>query len=230
MTGSGRRMVALALLLGAGLVAASPGRANPAPAESRLHVEWTVAAAGQGQSRVFGYVYNDYRENAVNVQLRITELDASGQPVASDIWPVGDAVAAGSRVFFDTRVPGNGASHRVAVESFDFMTDGEWQTRTTEQLLATEGFQKKVADTPEKLAHLETLTPARKLVARQRNGETYYVYADPAVCKCLYVGTAAQYQGVLDKRLENEQLQALQDHVEYYDPVLWSLWAPWPWF
>ena len=110
------------------------------------------------------------------------------------------------------------------------MTDGEWQTRTTEQLLATEGFQKKVADTPEKLAHLETLTPARKLVARQRNGETYYVYADPAVCKCLYVGTAAQYQGVLDKRLENEQLQALQDHVEYYDPVLWSLWAPWPWF
>ena len=57
MTGLGRRMVALALLLGAGLVAASPGRANPAPAQSRLHVEWTVAAAGQGQSRVFGYVY-----------------------------------------------------------------------------------------------------------------------------------------------------------------------------
>ena len=50
------------------------------------------------------------------------------------------------------------------------------------------------------------------------------------MCKCLYVGTAAQYQGVLDKRLENEQLQALRDHVEYYDPVLWSLWAPWPWF
>jgi len=223
-------MVVVALLLGTGLVAALPGRANPAPADSRFRVEWTAAAAGQGQSRIFGYVYNDHREDAVNVQLRITELDASGQPGASVSWPVGDAVAGGSRAFFDARVPGNGPSYQIAVESFDFMTDGEWQTRTTEQLLASEGFEKKVADTPEKLAHLETLTPARKLVARQRNGETYYVYADPAVCKCLYVGTAAQYQGVLDKRLENEQLQALQDHVQYYDPVFWSLWAPWPWF
>jgi len=33
-----------------------------------------------------------------------------------------------------------------------------------------------------------------------------------------------------EKRLEKEQLQALQDDVEYCDPVLWSLWAPWPWF
>jgi len=225
--GRGRRMIAAALLLGTGLVAALPGRANPAPADSRFRVEWTAAAAGQGQSRIFGYVYNDHREDAVNVQLRITELDALSQPVASVVWPVGDAVAGGSRAFFETRVPGTGQSYRVAVESFDFMTDGEWQTRTTEQLLATEGFEKKIADTPEKLAHLETLTPARKLVARQRNGEVYYVYADPAVCKCLYVGTATQYERVLDKRLENEQLQALQDHVEYYDPLLWSLWAPW---
>jgi hypothetical protein len=226
MTGPGWRMVAAAWLLGTGLVAASPGRANPAPADSRLHVEWTAAATGQGQSRIFGYVYNDHREDAVNVELRITELDASGQPVASVIRPVGDAVAGGSRAFFDTLVPGHGPSYAVVVESFDFMTDGEWQTRTTEQLLTSEGFEKKIADTPQKLAHLETLTPARKLVARRRDGQIYYVYADPAVCKCLYVGTAAQYQRVLDARLENEQLQAVQDHVEYYDPILWSLWAP----
>ena len=36
-------------------------------------------------------------------------------------------------------------------------------TRTTEQLLATAGFQMKVADTPEKLADLQTLPPARIL-------------------------------------------------------------------
>jgi len=227
MTRLGQWIVAAALLLGTGLVGAVPGHANPAPADSRVRVEWTADAAGQGQFRIFGYVYNDYREDAVNVQLRITEVDASGQPAASVIWPIGDTVAGGSRAFFDTRLPGHGPSYRVAVESFDFMTDGEWQTRTTEQLLATEGFEKKIADTPEKLAHLETLTPARKLVARQRGGEVYYVYADPAVCKCLFVGTGAQYQRVLDTRLENEQLQALQDHVEYYDPILWSLWAPW---
>ena len=223
----GRLMVVTALLLGSGLVAALPGRANPAPADNRFRVEWTAAAAGPEQIRLFGYIYNDYREDAVNVELRITELDASGQPVASVTRSVGDTVLGGSRAFFDTRVPRHGASYWVAVESFDFMTDGEWQTRTTEQLLATEGFEKKIADTPEKLAHLETVTPARKLVARQRNGQVYYVYADPAVCKCLYVGTAAQYERVLAKRLENEQLEALGDHVDYYDPVLWWLWAPW---
>src|SRR2546426_6086943 len=148
MTGRrGRRAVAAALLLEPGLVAALPGRANPAQADSHFRVEWTAAAAGRGQSRIFGYVYNDYREDAVNVQLRITELDASGQPVASVISAVGDAVAGGRRAFFDTRGPGNGPSYRVAGEAFDFMTDGEWETRTTEQLLATEGFEKKVADT-----------------------------------------------------------------------------------
>ena len=91
MTGGlGRRMVAAALLLGTGLVAALPGHANPAPADSRFRVEWTAAAAGPGQSRLFGYVYNDYREDAVNVQLRITELmrrasrsRASSRPLAT---------------------------------------------------------------------------------------------------------------------------------------------------
>jgi hypothetical protein len=59
----------------------------------------------------------------------------------------------------------------------------------TEQLLTGAGFQKKVADTPEKLAHLDTLTPARRLVAHQGDDKLYYVYADPAMCECLYVGT-----------------------------------------
>jgi len=221
-------MAVVALLLGTGIVATLPGRANAVPTDSRVRVEWTAAAAGQGESHIFGYVYNDHREDAVNVQLRITELDATGQPVASIISPVADAVAGGGRVFFDTRVAGRGPSYLVSVESFDFMTDGEWQTRTTEQLLATEGFQKKIADTPDKLAQLETLTPARQLVARPRDGDVYYVYADPAVCKCLYVGTAAQYQRVLDKRLANDQLQAIQDHVDYYDySALWALWESW---
>ncbi len=48
------------------------------------------------------------------------------------------------------------------------------------------------------------------------------------MCKCLYVGTAAQYQRVLDKRLANDQLQAIQDHVDYYDySALWALWESW---
>jgi hypothetical protein len=163
----------------------------------------------------------------VNVQLRISELDPSGQTVASIDQPVGDTVPAGGRVFFDARVPGIGPSYHVAVASFDFMADGEGKTLTTEQLLTGAGFEKRVADTPEKLAHLGTLAPARRLVAHRRDGQLYYVYADPAMCKCLYVGTSAQYQRMLEKRLANEQLVAQQELLNE-DAVIWAVWAPWP--
>jgi hypothetical protein len=247
MTGP-RLFMAAALLLGTGLALAVPGaaletagaesnatsevvtqqHASPAFANRLFHVEWSAGAAGRDQSRIFGYAYNDYRVDAVNVHLRITGLDESGHPIASIVQPVGETVRAGGRAFFDMRIPGSARSYRVTVESFDFMADGEWETQTTQQWLAAAGFDKKVADTPEKLAHLETLTPARKLVAHSRNGQLYYVYADPAVCKCLYVGTAAQYQLLLDKRLENEQLRAGQEQLED-GGILWGLWAPWPW-
>ena len=55
------------------------------------------------------------------------------------------------------------------------------QTAETEQILAAAGFQVKPADTPEKLAHLQTLTP-RKVVRYTRNGRPQYVYADPETC------------------------------------------------
>jgi hypothetical protein len=58
------------------------------------------------------------------------------------------------------------------------------QTAETEQILAAAGFQVEPADTPEKLAHLQTLTP-RKVVQDVRDGQPQYVYADPQTCKCL---------------------------------------------
>jgi len=230
MTGR-RRLTIVAALVWMGLVAALPGRvragseAEPALADRLFHVEWTAGAAEPEQSRIVGYVYNDYREDAVNVQLRISEVDESGRTVASVLQPVDDTIRAGGRVFFDARIPGRGRSYRVAVASYSFMADGQWNTLTTEQLLAAAGFHKKVADTPEKLAHIEMLTPARKLVAHQRDGHLYYVYADPGLCKCLYVGTPAQYQLALEKRLANDELVALQEHQD--DASLWGLWAPW---
>ena len=158
--------VAAALLLGAGLAMAAgvgPGVAGAggaadgqmsrrpvdsfAPASGVLRVEWSVGGAEPGQSRIVGYVYNDYREDAVNVR------------------PVGDTVRAGGRAFFDLRVAGNGPVYRVTVGPFDFMADGPWTTATTEQFLAGAGLQKMVADSPAKAAHLETLT----LVAMQEH-------------------------------------------------------------
>jgi len=108
--------------------------------------------------------------------------------------------------------------YQVTVESFDFMPD-PWTTETTEQLLTAAGFDQKLADSPEKLANLELLTPARKLVPQERNGQLYYVYADPALCKCMYVGTAAQYERAGSSNWRR-QLIAVQDNLVV--PILWS--------
>ena len=64
---------------------------------------------------------------------------------------------------------------------------------STVDLLSQAGFRKVPADTPQKVAHLQTL-PDRRLVARKYQDKKYYVYTDPQGCKCMYVGNAAQYQ------------------------------------
>src|SRR5580704_3336172 len=103
------------------------------------------------------------------------------------------------------------------------------EAHDAEQVLSAAGFHMKLSDTPEKLANLRTLPP-RKLVPTQRNGQLYYVYADPDVCKCLYIGTEAQYQQfqrlALEKRLAAEQLMAAQNNLSAV--MDWGLWDPWP--
>ena len=56
----------------------------------------------------------------MNVQLRISGLDATGRDVDDMIWPVGDTVPGESRAYFDVRVP-DSRSYRVSVVSFDFL-------------------------------------------------------------------------------------------------------------
>jgi hypothetical protein len=49
------------------------------------------------------------------------------------------------------------------------------------------GFIMRPADTARKLERLKLLPP-RKFVARTRGGRRYFLYADPDLCKCLFVG------------------------------------------
>lgn len=58
-----------------------------------------------------------------------------------------------------------------------------------EALLESSGFEATPADTPERRALLTGL-PAPQFVTAQEGG---YVYADPLVCGCLYVGSAEAY-------------------------------------
>lgn len=104
-------------------------------------------------------------------------------------------------------------------------------TLDTEQVLAAAGFLMKAGDTSEKLASLRALPP-RMLVPQSREGRLYYVYADPETCRCLYVGTEAQYQEyqrlVLAQRRADEELMAAQDNLSA--TLNWGIWDPWPWF
>jgi len=94
-----------------------------------------------------------------------------------------------------------------------------------EDSLTAAGFTAHPANTPARVAMLKRLPPHR--FVQKPSGDTmHYVYADPVVCGCLYVGTEQAYgQYVKNERqqdLANEQLLAAQ---MYSDPA-WD-WGPW---
>ncbi len=101
-----------------------------------------------------------------------------------------------------------------------------------ERLLAAAGFQMRLADTPERLAHLKTLTQ-RKLVPHERDGHIYYVYADATSCKCLYVGTEKAYQRfqnlAIGQQIADEQRMAAEMNEDA--AMNWGVWGPFgPWY
>jgi hypothetical protein len=61
-----------------------------------------------------------------------------------------------------------------------------------EDMLASAGFVQKRADSPTRMASLKALPP-HQFLARTRNGATRYLYADPTVCGCIYVGDQNAY-------------------------------------
>lgn len=59
------------------------------------------------------------------------------------------------------------------------------------------GFVMRSADTPQKLERLRLL-PARQFIGRTRSGKRYFLYADPDLCKCVFVGNQAALQAYHD--------------------------------
>jgi hypothetical protein len=61
------------------------------------------------------------------------------------------------------------------------------------------GFVMRAA-APQRFERLRLLLPAHRFVGRTINGRRYYVYSDPDLCKCIFLGdeTAMQsYQGLV---------------------------------
>ena len=120
----------------------------------------------------------------------------------------------------------------VVVASFGIVVAGckmieKRNARDTEQLLSATGFKMKLANTPEKRAHLETLTQ-RKLVPHERDDETYYVYSDDLECNCLYVGNEKAYQEYQKLKVKQEiaDEQALAASMNEGAAMNWGLWGP----
>jgi hypothetical protein len=80
----------------------------------------------------------------------------------------------------------------------------------TETLLASAGFTKMPADTPKRMEHLRTIAPNR-LIKRTTNGKSYYVYADPSRCKCMFVGNEAAYTTYKSLARQQEEAMALEE-------------------
>jgi hypothetical protein len=97
-----------------------------------------------------------------------------------------------------------------------------------EDNLSAAGFIVRPANTPERRAMLNRL-PANQFVRRVNGDSVHYVYADPLVCGCLYVGTQQAFNQYKlhqqQQNLANEQQMTAQ---MYSDPAWsWNAWGPW---
>lgn len=96
---------------------------------------------------------------------------------------------------------------------------------TREDNLAAAGFSVKPANTPELKAMLNRL-PANRFVIRQNGSVVHYVYADPLVCGCLYVGTQQQYNQYVRDRQTQDLVDEQQMTAQMYQDANWN-WNPW---
>lgn len=98
-----------------------------------------------------------------------------------------------------------------------------------EDTLSEAGFAVRPADTARRLAILNSLPPNR-LVWFQRGNMVNYVYADPGVCKCLYVGTADAYEKWKSTAQPRSMTQERPLAARAYpgDAWNWGTWGPWP--
>jgi hypothetical protein len=106
----------------------------------------------------------------------------------------------------------------------------------TEPMLAAAGFRMIPADTPEKLAHLKSMTPLTLVYSLKKEKPRYW-YADPYSCNCLYVGNETAYQKYQNLRIQSQiaenqqqaamineeaaQEQQLDFLLDPYGPFLW---------
>ena len=103
--------------------------------------------------------------------------------------------------------------------------DGSKAVMNKEDMLAAAGFKFVPANTPERQQAFQRL-PAHKFMREVKGDKVVYIYADPTICVCIYVGGQKAYgtyrANALYKRIADEQVTAANDMAYGWD---WSPWA-----
>jgi hypothetical protein len=117
-------LVVAPLLLAPLLLGSNAAGSNYAPGslDRYFRLEWQVVPGSSGPM-VEGYVYNLAGQPAERMSLEIDLLDASGSLVGKTSTRVLGGAPAGSRAWFQAKVPA-AASYRVEVQSFDWIRIG----------------------------------------------------------------------------------------------------------
>jgi hypothetical protein len=98
-----------------------------------------------------------------------------------------------------------------------------------EDNLAAAGFIIHPANTPDRKTMLAALPP-HQFITRINGDVVHYVYADPLVCACLYIGTQQAYDLYKRHQLEQHLADERQMTAQIYaNPTwTWSAWGPPP--
>jgi len=103
------------------------------------------------------------------------------------------------------------------------------QAAQAQQLLAAAGFEMQMADTPERLATLQSVVPQRKVFKVDGTDGPRFVYADAEYCQCAYAGDQQAYERyqwmVSKQRLAAEQDMATQMGDDA--ATNWGPYSPW---
>jgi hypothetical protein len=102
------------------------------------------------------------------------------------------------------------------------------------QLLADAGFRPVKADTPERAEALRRL-PAGRVSEVMRNERTFYVFPDPELCQCLWVGTGDEYdawRGILHQKKHPQPSPVPWNEGALGNGAMSSagVWGVWPWW
>jgi hypothetical protein len=103
-----------------------------------------------------------------------------------------------------------------------------------EDLLAAAGFTAQPANTPQRLDSLGAL-PANKFVPKPHGDAIEYIYADPIVCNCLYIGDQTAFNAykkeVFTRNIVNEQQLTAETYSDQWNWTGWDwgVWGPRGW-